>query len=402
MNDESRKRVVVTGLGLTCGLGRGREACWRALSAGESGLAEITRFATEDHAVRRGGEAPSAAGDPDDPRDLAQAQLVAVCREAIAQSGREDLRSGRAALILGSSLAAQASAPAFWESYRREGPEAAVLEDLRCYDVENRLAELYETFGCAGESLLVSTACAAGGSAVGVALDLIALGRADVALVAGYDALDLHTHAGFAAIKALDPDGPRPLTADRAGMLLGDGFAALLIETEESARAAGRVPLARVLGYGESSDAHHLTQPHPQGAGAVLAMRRALEDAALEPGAVDAINLHCTATPTNDAAEVAAMREVFGERLASLPLCATKPAVGHTLGGAGAVEAAVALLSLAHQTLPASLNAGEVDPALGTLDLVSERRAAGLGVVMSNSFGFGGCNASLVFGRAEA
>ena len=233
-----------------------------------------------------------------------------------------------------------------------------------------------------------------------MAADLIALGRADWALVAGYDALDLHTHAGFGAIRALDPEGPRPFAPDRAGMLLGDGFAAMVLEPVERAQAAGRQVRARLLGYGESADAHHLTQPHPDGLGAALAMRRALAKAGLEPGAVDAIHVHCTATPTNDAAEVAAMRAVFGERLAQVPLCASKPALGHTLGGAGAVEAVISLMLLEHQALLPTLGPHVTDPELGAIEVPRALTPAALGVVMSNSFGFGGCNTSLILGAA--
>ncbi|MGE0711767.1 MAG: beta-ketoacyl-[acyl-carrier-protein] synthase family protein [Planctomycetota bacterium] len=391
--------VAITGLGLICGLGVGVEACWEALRAGRSGLRPISRFPVEGHLAGRGGEAPALPGAPEDPRDRAHHALTEACREALAASGRETFDyAQRAGLVLGSSLAAQASAPRFWASLLEAGPDAAAMDDLRCYDVENRLSDLAWRFHCLGESLLVSNACAAGASALGVAADLIRLGRADAALVAGYDALDLHTHAGFGAIKALDPAGPRPLAPDRAGMLLGDGYAAFVLEPYHRVRSAGRPVLARLLGYGESADAHHLTQPDPQGAGAALAMERALTDAGLTPERIDAVNLHCTATPTNDAAEVAAMRAVFGARLETLPLFATKPAVGHTLGGAGALEAAVALLALRAQTLPATLGAeGGLDPALGLLDLVGEARPGPLRVVMSNSFGFGGCNASLIF-----
>jgi len=392
----------LTGAGLFSGIGAGRSQSWEALAEGGCGLSEIASFEAGEYVASRGGEVSTVDGLPQDRRDRAHALLELACAEALAESGleRAPVPPRRAALVLGSSLAAQASAPKFWKSYLEAGPQAASLDDLRCYDVEPRISRLAARFGIGGESLLVSNACAAGASALAVAADLIALGRADWALVAGYDALDLHTHAGFGAIRALDPAGPRPFASDRAGMLLGDGFAAMVLEPVERAEAAGRKVRARLLGYGESADAHHLTQPHPDGLGAALAMRRALAKAGLEPAAVDAIHVHCTATPTNDAAEVAAMRAVFGERLGQVPLCASKPALGHTLGGAGAVEAVISLMLLEHQALLPTLGPEMTDPGLGAIEVPRSLTPAALGVVMSNSFGFGGCNTSLILGAA--
>jgi 3-oxoacyl-[acyl-carrier-protein] synthase II len=396
--------LVITGIGLTTGLGVGVEANWRRLCAGDCGLEQVTAFSTEGFPVTRGGEAPPLPDGetPTDRRDRAHAYLVGACAEALAMAGIGAAvpHGERAALVVGSSLAAQASSPGFWERYLtgEAGPDD--FRALRSYDVELRLADLARRFGVRGEALLVSNACAAGASALGLAADAIRLGRADLVLVAGYDALDMHTVAGFGCIKALDPDSVRPFSADRGGMMLGDGFAALVVEREEQARAAGREPLARLLGHGDSADAHHLTQPHPEGRGASLAMSRALRLAELEPSAIDYVNAHATATPPNDVAEYKALRNTFGGHLASLPVGATKPAVGHTLGGAGAVETTVALLALRHQTLPPTLTLSALDPEIDMeLDRVPAARPAELRCVMSNSFGFGGCNASVVVGE---
>lgn len=396
--------LVITGLGLTTGLGRGVDANWEALCAGRSGLREVASLDVSAYPIQLGGEAPPhREGSEADRRERAHTYLVQACREALSAAGIEETVPvpARASLVLGSSLAAQASAPLFWASYLAEGPGGAAYEHLRSYDLEPRIASLCATLGIQGEALLVSNACAAGASALALAGDLIRLGRTDLAVVAGFDALDLHTFSGFGGINALAPDTIRPFGSERQGMLLGDGFGALILEREESARAAGRRPLARLLGYGESSDAHHLTQPDPEGKGAALAMRRALAAAERTPDDVEYINCHSTATPSNDIAEARAMRGVFGERLAEIPIGASKPAVGHTLGGAGAVEGVITLLTMLRGTLPPILNAGDVDPECGELDLVREPRDAALRTAMSNSFGFGGCNTSLLFGRCE-
>ncbi len=402
--------IVVTGIGLTTALGRGVEASWAALREGVSGIAPLTRIDAADYPIRDGGEAPDLDDEPvEDNRDRALGHAVEVGREALTGAGLPGVRVAdpdRTVLVVGSSLAASASAPAFWPAFVDGDPADVDYRTLRCYDVEPTLAALAATFAIRGETQLVSNACAAGVSAIALAADALRLGRADAALVIGVDALDPHTFAGFGALKAQSADPMRPFGAGRAGMKLGDGFAALLLERED--RAAGRTPLARLAGYGESADAHHLTQPDPGGRGAALAMRRALRSAVLEPDAIDYVNVHGTATPANDVAEWRAMREVFGERLARIPLGASKPSVGHTLGAAGAVEAVVTILVLRHQVIAPTVGVGteagwELDPEIeGGLDLPGEARAATVRHAMCNSFGFGGCNASVVLSAVPA
>ncbi len=395
--------IAITGYGLTTALGRGVAANWELLRGGASGLRPISSFDASKHLVPSGGEAPplEGAGPDDDRRERAHRYLLEVCREALAMAGLERAPDPeRTALVVGSSLAAQASAPRFWRSYFARGAAEADYAALRSYDVELRLADLCERLEVGGEALLVSNACAAGATAVAVGADLLRLGRADLVIACGYDALDVHTLSGFAAIKALAPE-VRPFGRERGGMQLGDGFAALLLEPEAPARAAGRPALGRLLGYGESADAHHLTQPDPEGGGAALAMERALALAGADPALVDTINVHGTATPSNDLAEARAMRRVLGERLAAVPLTASKPAVGHALGGSGAVEAVIALHALREGVLPPVPGAWERDPECGPLDLVGAPRATAARTALSNSFGFGGCNASLLLARAD-
>jgi 3-oxoacyl-[acyl-carrier-protein] synthase II len=396
-----REPIAVTGYGLTTCLGRGAEANWQALAAGKSGLRPITRFPVEGYPVRDGGEAPAPGEEasrafPPELRPLSH--LIEACEEALAAAGVERGRTGpRTALVVGSSLAASDSSERFFRSYLERGPGGADYSALRSYYAEEQLWRLLERLELSGPALLVANACAAGASSIARAAELIRAGRCDRALASGYDALSPFTHAGFGSLLALARGRPRPFGAGRDGMKLGDGFAALLLEPLETARRAGRRVRAVLAGYGESADAHHLTHPHPEGLGAALAMRRALAMAGLDPSDIDYINCHGTATPSNDSAEALAMASVFGEALPRIPLNASKPNFGHTLGGAGTVEAVVTLLVLERQYLPPTLNVEDTEAALPVLDLVRDGRPARVTAAMSNSFGFGGCNASLVF-----
>ncbi len=421
--------IAVSGYGLTTALGVGKDVNWRAISAGEAGLRQIRRFEVGDYPVRLGGEAPApgaaapflaesssgiagpwsegdacseCTGDSSASGPVETEQLRRVVQEAFAQARLESTRaarSSRLALVVGSSLAGSSTADAFFADYASRGASAADYRLLEGYYVDNQLNSIAAAVGVDTAAVLVSNACAAGGSSVSTAARWLQLGRADVVVALGFDPLSVFTFAGFGSLKALSTTAMRPFSKNRDGMLLGDGYAAIVLERLEDALARGGEPAALLVGYGESTDAHHLTQPHPHGAGAAAAMRSALEGAELSPQAIDYINCHGTGTRANDSAEVAAMRQVFGDRLVALPVSSSKPFFGHTLGAAGTVEAAVTLMSLQQQTLPPTLDVDELDPGFSDLDVVPDSRPALLRYAMSNSFGFGGSNVSLVFGR---
>lgn len=390
--------LVITGMGAVCCLGTSWPEAWSRLLAGESGLGS-----SADAAQRaRGwltGPAPALADAPTEGRARVAWLAARAAAEALAGAGLDALeRPSRWALLIGSSLAGSASSPGFWSSFASAGPAGADYRALISYDAEPLLASLADRFGLRGPSALVNNACAASVGAIARAGDLLRAGRVDGALVIGVDPLDDHTVAGFGVIGALSSQGGlRPLSEDRDGMALSDGFAALVIEPGELAAARGRRGLVRLAGYGESADAYHRTQPHPEGAGAALAMERALAMAGLSPDAIDLVNLHATATPANDGAEVAALRRVFGARLAALPLSASKPALGHTLGAAGALETLVTAQALIDQRRPPTLGLDE-PLASEHADLKLDRwaTAGALRAAMSNSFGFGGANGSVV------
>jgi 3-oxoacyl-[acyl-carrier-protein] synthase II len=396
--------VAVTGIGMTTCLGAGVEANWRRLREGRSGIGRVTRFDTSGYPVERGGEAPAPAGGADGGVDLEILHLLGAIREACAAAGLAGGRlpaPERTGVVIGSSLAGSASAERFFAEVEEKGTAAADYGILDGYYIEEELGRICGELGACGPALLVSNACAAGGSSLAAGARWIAGGRADLVLAAGYDPLSIFTFAGFGSLLALSPTAIRPFSRNRDGMLLGDGFAAMVLERAAPARRAGRRILGWLSGYGESTDAHHLTHPHPQGAGAALAMRRALARASLRPEDIDYVNCHGTGTRPNDLAESRALRGVFGDRLRSLPLSSSKPFFGHTLGGAGAVEAAVTLLALLHGFLPANLDYDLRDPELEELDVVVSGRPAAIRHAMSNNFGFGGSNTSLIFSRDE-
>jgi 3-oxoacyl-[acyl-carrier-protein] synthase II len=407
-------------MGVTTCLGVGVDAAWERLAAGVPGIAPVRRFDPGDYPVQEGGEAPPpATGERSGDLSVEAEHLLGVVREALRGAGFEhgrltegrieggvrrgpQLDPARIGLAIGSSLAGSSAADGFFAGGQvgRGGAASGLLAE---YYLENLLDALASRLGIEGPAVLISNACAAGGSSIAEAGRWLASGRVDLAVAAGYDPLSLFTFAGFGSLLALSTSRVRPFSRNRDGMLLGDGYAALVLEPlAAAARGAGaRAPIGLLSGWGEATDAHHLTHPHPEGAGAALAMRRALERAGLEPGDIGYINCHGTATGPNDKAEVRAMRAVFGDHLARIPLSSSKPFFGHTLGGAGAVEAVVTLLALARGFLPATLHLDDVDPEFAGLDFLPAGRSAAARHAMSNSFGFGGANASLVFSRAE-
>jgi len=395
------ERIAVTGLGMTTCLGVGVSENWRRLRSGDSGLAPITRIELGDYPIRTGGEAPALGATRDVDADLPfeMLHLLGAIREALGgvtvdACGASGARCG---LVIGSSLAGSSTSDRFFAAFGRDGAADVDYGLLEGYYTEEFLDRLARRLGIGGPASIVSNACAAGGSSLAQGARWLLSGRVDAVLAAGFDPLSIFTLAGFGSLMALSTSDVRPFAADRDGMLLGDGFAAFVLERADDARAASREVLGHLAGWGESTDAHHLTHPHPEGEGAALAMRRALDRAGLEPDGIDYVNCHGTATPANDLAESRALRQVFGDRLADLPLSSSKPFFGHTLGGAGTVEAAVTLLAIREGFLPANLGVDATDPELGDLCLVRTGVEHEVRCAMSNSFGFGGCNTSLVF-----
>ncbi len=309
-------------------------------------------------------------------------ELAAPIARALSRWGRD-----RVAVILGTSTGGIAATESAFDAFRRDGTLPAGFDLDRHHAFDSLVAVVRARTGIAGPGWIVSTACSSSGKVFGSAVRLVAAGLADAVLVGGVDTLCETTLRGFGSLEALARGPCRPFARDRDGTSIGEGGAFLLLERE------GDGP-ARLLGVGESTDAHHMSHPHPEGRGARAAMEEALRCAGLPAAAVDHVNAHGTGTPANDGIEAAAVAAVVGT---AVPVASTKGYTGHLLGAAAATEAIFSIVAIERGFVPASLGASPLDPAV-TVDVVRERRAMPIRTVLSNSFAFGGNNVSLLFG----
>lgn len=284
----------------------------------------------------------------------------------------------------------------FGEQYYRSLHECGTLRgaasQIANYPPQKPLIDAQEALGILAPCQVIANACASGTNAIGHAFECIRSGHHERVLTGGYDALSELVFVGFDSLQASTPDRCRPFDRARSGLALGEGAAILAFENLDTAEARGANILAEIIGYGISTDNHHLTQPNPSGAGARQAMEGALESARIEAAEVDYINAHGTATPFNDAAEGKAIAELFGD----VPVSSTKGMMGHSLGAAGAIEAIISILALREKILPANLHFETGDADLSLNIIANEPRSAAIRTVLSNSFGFGGTNASVI------
>jgi 3-oxoacyl-[acyl-carrier-protein] synthase-1 len=392
------KPLAVSHFTLVTALGTGVAATLAALLDGRTGLApqpfETAHIDTWLGVVAGADAVPLPAGlQAFDCRNNRIAELALQADDFGAQARRAAQRYGaaRVGVFLGTSTSGILQTEV---AYRhRDATTGALPASLHYAGTHNTYSVagyVRAALGLAGPACVVSTACSSSAKVFAAAQRMIAAGLIDAAVVGGVDSLCMTTLYGFKSLELVSPDICRPFDAGRKGLSLGEGAAFALLE-RSTEQVAGWL-----LGAGESSDGHHMSSPHPEGAGAAMAMRGALAQAGLRAQDVDYLNLHGTATPGNDAAEALAVNAVFGP---DLPCSSTKGYTGHTLGAAGGVEAAIALLALQHGFMPAGLNRQQADPAL-PVNYLPEQRRAPLRVVASNSFGFGGSNACLLFGAA--
>ena len=397
-------RIAITGIGSINALGVGVAAFADGLRAGRCGIGALTRFPADGYRTACAAEAPPAP-PPAGMRSRDAARLSETARLALAAAAEAwagaGLGDGRACgVVVGTTTGGMSLAE---ESYRRRvagGAEGLVSTWLEA-PIAVTTDAVAALIGSRGPRLTVSTACSSGANALGIGADWIRAGRVAAVLCGGAESLCRMTYSGFNVLQALDRVPCRPFDRDRAGLTLGEGAALFVLEDWAAATARGARILGELLGYGVSADAHHLTQPRADGAGAILAMRRALADAGVGAEAIDYINAHGTGTPLNDAAETRAIKAVLGARAATVPVSSTKSQVGHCLAAAGAIEVLAALLAMRGGFVPPTVNLREPDPECDLDYVPGASRPARLRTVASNSYGFGGNNTSVVLRAVE-
>jgi 3-oxoacyl-[acyl-carrier-protein] synthase II len=411
----SRRRVAVTGLGVIAPTGNDPASFWAALTEGRSGIAPITRFDTTDFAVKIAGEVrgfdPLAVLDRKEVRrsDPFVHYAVHAATQAFTGAGleMESLDAGRVGVIFGTGIGGLATLEEQHDIYRDRGPSRVSPFFVPMMICDMCAGMISIKLGARGPNYATVSACASGAHAIGEAARKIQYGEADIMIAGGTEAAVTGLSvAGFAAARALsvfqgDPQAAsRPFDADRDGFVLGEGAGALILEEFEHAAGRGAEIHGEFLGLGFTADAYHMTEMAPAGEGGARAMRAALADAAVGPEDVDYINAHGTSTRSGDPHETAAIHTVFGERSRRLPVSSTKSMTGHLLGAAGAIESVATVLALRHGVLPPTINYETPDPACD-LDVVpNQARQVAIDVALSNSFGFGGHNAALLFGKA--
>jgi 3-oxoacyl-[acyl-carrier-protein] synthase II len=410
-----RRRVVVTGLGCVTPLGGDVDSTWEAAVEGRSGIGPFTRFDTCGFQVRFGGEVRSELdlGDiaPKEARRLDRmiALAVAASREAVRNGGlaADAVDPERVGVAIGSGIGGLATLEESFDVMTKRGPGR--ISPFMIPMIISNMAGGYVAIlqGLLGPNLCHVSACATGAHSIGESARIIERGDADVMLAGGTEAANTKLGvAGFSAMRALsirndDPQAAsRPFDRDRDGFVMSEGAAVLVLEEAEHARARGARVLGELLGYGMSADATHMAIPSESAEGAQRCMRLALEDAELGPGDVHYVNAHATSTPAGDPAEVRAIRAVFGRYADGIAVSATKSMTGHLLGAAGAVEALFCLRALESGVLPPTINLDNPDPECELDHVANKARRRQVCVTISNSFGFGGTNATLVFGRA--
>jgi 3-oxoacyl-[acyl-carrier-protein] synthase II len=415
------RRVVVTGLGLVTPLGCGVEHAWRRLVRGESGIRAITRFPVDDLPARIGGQLPDEgegafrADEVVPPKDVRKNDPfilygIAAAREAVEDAGwmpEDERERERTGVLIGSGIGGLSTIADTAVELEQRGPRRVSPFFIPASLINLVSGQVSIRFGFKGPNHSVVTACSTGAHAIGDASRLIALGDADVMVAGGAEAAICRIGvAGFAAARALSThfnDTPerasRPWDEDRDGFVMGEGAGVVVLEELEHARARGARMYAEVVGYGLSGDAYHITAPSPDGDGGYRSMKAALQRAGLRPQDIDYINAHGTSTPLGDEIELGAVKRLFGEAAERVSMSSTKSAIGHLLGAAGSVEAIFSLLAIHHQIVPPTLNLDR--PSEGCdLDLVPyEARRREVRAALSNSFGFGGTNASLILVR---
>ncbi len=413
----SKRRVVVTGLGLVTPLGLGVEENWKALCEGRSGITRIDRFDVSDLASQIGGlvrdfdpgqfmeKKEIKRTDPFVQFAMASSSLAMKDSGLVISNGNAD----RVAVVIGSGMGGLQTLEKAHEVMESRGPERVSPFFLPMTITNLASGRVAIEFGAKGPNICIVTACSAGTHSIGQGCRLIAHGYADAAIAGGTEAsVTRLSIAGFCAMRALcrskndsPAEGSRPFDMERDGFVIGEGAGVLILEEREHAVQRGARIYAEIVGYGESGDAYHVAAPSIGGEGATSCMKAALVEANMDPTSVDYVNAHGTGTRQNDAVETLAIKKVFGEHAYNLAVSSTKSMTGHLLGAAGAVEAVYTVLALCRGILPPTINQRNPDPDCDLDYVPNQSRKQAIRVAISNSFGFGGTNATLVFNKCQ-
>jgi 3-oxoacyl-[acyl-carrier-protein] synthase II len=412
----SGRRVVITGVGLVSSVGIGTESTWEGVCAGQNGIGRITRFDPSEFASQIAGEVKGF--DPLDflhKKDVKKMDIFIQYAIAASEFALEDAGL-RSAVPLGTDTGVCiASGIGGFSTIEREhkallagGPRKISPFFIPSAIINLAAGQVSIRFGAKGPNSATCTACSASAHAIGDALEIVRRGTADVMIAGGSEAaITPMGVGGFAAMKALSTrnDDParacRPFDKDRDGFIIGDGSGVVILEELEHARRRRARIYAEAVGYGMSADAHHMTAPADDANGAVRVMAAAVKDAGIESGDVDYVNAHGTSTPYNDRLETLAIKKCFGDHARRMAISSTKSMTGHLLGAAGGIEAGLTSLSIYHQMLPPTINLDDPDPDCDLDYVPKKKRPASVNYALSNSFGFGGTNASLLFKRYD-
>ena len=411
-----RKRVVVTGLGCVSPVGNNVNDTWQALLAGKSGAAPITAFDASAHKTKFAAEVkgfdPVVLFGTRDARKMDRFSQFATAAtlEAMEQAGLkvDESNRDRVGILIGTGIGGIITLLEQYEVLRERGPERVSPFLIPMMISDNAAGNIAIRIGARGPNMALATACASGTNALGEAAEMIRRGSADVMIAGGAEAaITSLSMAGMNVMTALstrndDPQtASRPFDKNRDGFLMGEGAGILILESLEYAQARGAKILCEFSGYGTTDDAHHISAPAENGAGAAISMSLALQNADLKPEDVSYINAHGTSTYLNDKSETAAIKTVFGEQAYKIPVSSTKSMTGHLLGASGAVEAVFSAMAIMNNILPPTINYETPDPVCDLDYVPNQPRKAEPNYVMSNSFGFGGHNATLILGRYE-
>ncbi len=403
------QRVVVTGMGVVTPVGTGVESFWQGITSGKSAVGPVTQFDASAFPTRIAAEVrdfdPAKYMDRKDVRraDRFVQLAVAASQEAWKDANLSEINPERSGVLVGTGIGGMGTLIQQYDILRERGPERVSPFFIPMMIANIAGGQLAMRYGLLGPNATVVTACASSGNAIGDAMRTIQWGEADLMLTGGTEAVILPiAFAGFCAMKAMstrneEPEkASRPFDRERDGFVMGEGAGFLVLESLIHAQARNAPVYAELTGYGRSADAYHIVEPHPEGIGAAFSMRQALRDAHLAAGDIDYVNAHGTSTSKGDLAETLAIKDVFQDRAYRVAVSSTKSSTGHLLGAAGAVELIASILAIRHQTLPPTVNLDEPSAECDLDYVPNQARPARIRRIMSNAFGFGGQNATLI------